>query len=210
MPPGLPFAADSEVRQAFSSAPYNPAAAAARRNRLRVAGPVRPPPPTKTPATSSAAAECCETDPTGVATVRLAREWVVWLCPSSSAAPRRLNELNRAAYLASRTLAANSRCGVVIQGKMVDLVSEVSGFLAYAQTEIPLRRRTRAGIQNFGLIVVKLGVSEVELGSVCNGGIASGVALGDKLKTPHSNDRRAFPSRCAAQIASQTHRRSQL
>src|SRR5580692_3305660 len=45
-----------------------------------------------------------------------------------------------------------SCCGVVVQGKMVDLVSEVPGLLPHAKTEILLRRRTRAGIQNFGLI----------------------------------------------------------
>src|SRR5271170_1861498 len=109
MPPWMSFAGDWKVRQAVSSVPYNPAAAAARRNGLRVAGPVRPPPPTETPATSYAAAECYGTDPTGVATAGLAREWVVWFCRSLSAAPQRLNELNRAGYLASRTLAANSR-----------------------------------------------------------------------------------------------------
>src|ERR1700729_949933 len=70
----------------------------------------------------------------------------------------------------------SSCCGVVIQSKMVDLVSEVSGLLPYAQAEIFLRRRTRAGIQNFGLIAVKLGVSEVESGSVCDGWTAGGVA----------------------------------
>src|ERR1700683_3621060 len=101
MPPWVPFAGDWEVHPAVSSAPYNPAVAAARPNGLRVAGPVRPPPATAIPATSSAAAGFCETDPTGVATLRSAREWVVWLCRSSSAASRRLNELNRAGHLAS-------------------------------------------------------------------------------------------------------------
>src|SRR5580700_3853855 len=75
--------------------------------------------------------------------------------------------------------------GVVIQGEMVNLVSEVSGLLPYAQAEILLRRRTRAGIQNFCLIAVKLSVSEVELRSVCNGWTAGGIAQRDKLKTPH-------------------------
>src|SRR5580658_5063564 len=104
MPPWVPFAGDWEVHPAVSSAPYKPAAAAARPNGLRVAGPTQPPPATATPAASSAAAGCCETDPTGVATARLAREWVVWIYRSLSAAPERLNELNRAGYLASRTL----------------------------------------------------------------------------------------------------------
>src|SRR5580658_514420 len=108
MPTWAPFAGDWKVHQAVSSAPYNPAVAAARRNRLRVAGPVRPQPATATPVAWSAAAGCCETDPTGVATARLARVRVVWLCRSSSAALGRLNELNRADYLASRTLTENS------------------------------------------------------------------------------------------------------
>jgi hypothetical protein len=102
-----------------------------------------------------------------------------------------------------------SCCGVVIQGKMVDLVSGAPGFLPYAQAEILLRRRTCAGIQNFGLIAVKLVVSEVELGSVRDGWIVGGVALGNKLKTPHSNDRWAGRTRCAAQVASQTRQCSQ-
>ena len=83
----------------------------------------------------------------------------------------------------------SSSCRIVIQGDMVHLVSVVSGFLPYAQAEILLRWRTRAGVQNFGPIAVKLGVSEVELDSVRNGWSAGGVALGEKLKTPHSNDR---------------------
>src|SRR6202050_2980387 len=108
MPPWVSFVGGWKVRPAVSSAPYNPAEAAARRNRLRVVGPVRPPPATATPAASSAAAGYCETDPTAVATARLARESAMDFCGSLSAAPRRLTELNRDGYLASRTLAGNS------------------------------------------------------------------------------------------------------
>jgi hypothetical protein len=64
-------------RRFFS--PTWPAAVGARRNTRRVANPVRSQPATATPAASSAAATCCETAPTGVATVRLAREWVCFL-----------------------------------------------------------------------------------------------------------------------------------
>src|SRR5712691_7344384 len=66
-----------EFRGVVSSTPYSPAEAGARQNRHRVAGPVRPQPAKATPATSSAAAGYCETDPTGAATARLAREWVM-------------------------------------------------------------------------------------------------------------------------------------
>jgi hypothetical protein len=78
---------------------------------------------------------------------------------------------------------------------MVNLVSEVPGLLPYAQAKILLRRRTRAGIQKIGLIAVKLVVSTVELCSVRNGWIVGGVTHRDKLKTPHSNDRRALRMR---------------
>ena len=87
---------------------------------------------------------------------------------------------------------------------MVDLVSGVPGFLPNAEAEILLRRHTRAGIQNFGLIAVKLVISPVELGSVRDGWIVGGVALGNELKIPHSNEGRAGRARFGAdQVASQ-------
>src|SRR5437016_2019791 len=109
MPAWLPSCGGVEPRRAASSAPYSPAAAGARRNTHRVYGPARPQPATAPPAALSAVPGCCETDPTAVATGRLIREGVLF-CASRSAAPRRLNELNRASGLASRTLAENSRC----------------------------------------------------------------------------------------------------
>src|SRR5713101_2226928 len=84
-----------EFRRVVSSTPYSPAEAGARQNTHRVAGPVRPQPATATPVASSDAAGCRETDPTGVATVRLAQEWVRCFFDSLSDALRRLNELNR-------------------------------------------------------------------------------------------------------------------
>jgi hypothetical protein len=66
--------------------------------------------------------------------------------------------------------------GIVVEGKMIDLIGRVSGFLPYAQTEILLRRRARARVQNFGLIDVILGVAEVELRSVRDGGRAGSIA----------------------------------
>src|SRR5713101_4970849 len=78
-----------QLRRAVSSAPYSPAVEGARRNTHRVAGPTRPQPATATLAASSVATECYETDPTGVATARLARE-CVRSCGSLSAAPQRL------------------------------------------------------------------------------------------------------------------------
>src|ERR1700731_2726781 len=76
MPAWAPFVGGWKVRRAVSSAPYNPVVVGARRNTHRAAGPVRPQPATATPAASSAATGGCETDPTGVATARLTREWV--------------------------------------------------------------------------------------------------------------------------------------
>jgi hypothetical protein len=73
-PGWMPFAGGWKVRQAVSSAPHSPTEAGARRNTHRVAGPVRPQLAKATPAVSSVAAGCCETDPTGVATARLVRE----------------------------------------------------------------------------------------------------------------------------------------
>jgi hypothetical protein len=84
---GVISSTNADLGKPFLQPPYNPAVAAARRNRLHVAGPVRPQPATATPAALSAAAGCCETDPTGVATARSARVWVVWLCRSYLGAP---------------------------------------------------------------------------------------------------------------------------
>src|SRR5271170_4699178 len=92
---------------------------------------------------------------------------------------------------------------------MVDLVSVASGFLPYAQAEILLRRGTRAGILNFRLVAMKLDVSKVELGSVRDRWIAGGVALGNKLETPHSNNRDTGRTRRAALVTSQARECSQ-
>src|SRR5713226_309729 len=110
MPAWSPSFGGLELRRAVSSAPYSPAVADARRNTHRVAGQARPQPATATPAASSVAAGCCETDPTAVVTARLARKWVCFY-GSLPVAPRRLNELNREGWLVSRTLAESSpRC----------------------------------------------------------------------------------------------------
>ena len=78
--------------------------------------------------------------------------------------------------------------GVVVQSIMIDLVSGAAGFLPNSEAEILLSRRTRPGILNFGLIAVKLDISEVELSPIREGWIAGGVALGNQLETPHPDE----------------------
>src|SRR6202521_5666975 len=107
MPAWLPYVG-WELRRAASSAPYSPAAAGARRDICRIVEPVRPQPATATPVAWCGAVGCCETDPTDAAIARSPQGSVVCFSGSLSDAPRRLTELNRRGYLASRTLTANS------------------------------------------------------------------------------------------------------
>jgi hypothetical protein len=78
------------------------------RDGVHLAGPVRRQPAKVTPAASSAATGCYETDPTGAAVVRQVREWTGCFWGSRSAALQRLTELNRTGYPASCTLAERS------------------------------------------------------------------------------------------------------
>src|ERR1035438_2002785 len=106
----LPCVGASELLRVVSSAPYSQAATGVRRDICRVAGPVRPQPATMTPAALSVSAGCCETDPTGVAIGQLPQGSVMYFSGSLSDSPRRLTELTKEGYLASRTLLETSRC----------------------------------------------------------------------------------------------------
>src|ERR1035438_10024916 len=105
----LPCVGASELLRVVSSAPYSQAATGVRRDICRVAGPVRPQPATMTPAALSVSAGCCETDPTGVAIGQLPQGSVMYFSGSLSDSPRRLTELTKEGYLASRTLLETSR-----------------------------------------------------------------------------------------------------
>src|ERR1039457_2387994 len=104
----LPCVGASELLRVVSSAPYSQAATGVRRDICRVAGPVRPQPATMTPAALSVSAGCCETDPTGVAIGQLPQGSVMYFSGSLSDSPRRLTELTKEGYLASRTLLETS------------------------------------------------------------------------------------------------------
>src|ERR1035438_2449750 len=106
----LPCVGASELLRVVSSAPYSQAATGVRRDICRVAGPVRPQPATMTPAALSVSAGCCETDPTGVAIGQLPQGSVMYFSGSLSDSPRRLTELTKEGYLASRTLLETSQC----------------------------------------------------------------------------------------------------
>src|ERR1035438_5280209 len=105
----LPCVGASELLRVVSSAPYSQAATGVRRDICRVAGPVRPQPATMTPAALSVSAGCCETDPTGVAIGQLPQGSVMYFSGSLSDSPRRLTELTKEGYLASRTLLETSQ-----------------------------------------------------------------------------------------------------
>src|ERR1017187_9289715 len=105
----LPCVGASELLRVVSSAPYSQAATGVRRDICGVAGPVRPQPATMTPAALSVSAGCCETDPTGVAIGQLPQGSVMYFSGSLSDSPRRLTELTKEGYLASRTLLETSR-----------------------------------------------------------------------------------------------------
>src|SRR6266851_4734611 len=109
MPAWLPCVGGREFLPAASSGPYSPAEAGAPLDICHVVGPVPLRLATVAPAASSAAAEYCETDPTGAAVARLPQESMVRYSGSLSDAPRRLTELNKAGCLESRTLLENSR-----------------------------------------------------------------------------------------------------
>src|SRR5689334_21857072 len=91
MPACAPSCDGSELRRAFSSTACSPTVAGAQRDTHRVAEPVRRLPATAAPVASFVVTECCETDPTGVATAGWVREWAVCLSGSLQPPPPRLN-----------------------------------------------------------------------------------------------------------------------
>src|SRR5713226_9382248 len=108
MPSWLLSAGKREFRRAVSSDPHSPAVAGAQPDILHAPGPVRPRPATVAPATSSAAAGCCETDPIDAAVAQSLQESVLSVSGSRSDAPRHLTELNSVGYLPSRSFAETS------------------------------------------------------------------------------------------------------
>ncbi len=102
-PAWLPCVGRWEPQAAFSS-PYNRAAAGALRDIRRIVGQVRPQPAIAAPAALPFAAGCCGTAPTGAAVGQLLLESRGVLFRFTIRRLRRLTELNRTAYLASRRL----------------------------------------------------------------------------------------------------------
>src|SRR5271166_5125318 len=84
-PARLPSCALPELRLAASSVPYSPVAKAEQPDADRVPAPVPRQPAKALQAAWLDAAEGFETDPTGVATERSAREWMTHFCCSISA-----------------------------------------------------------------------------------------------------------------------------